>query len=196
MESCCLAPAPWSAHPGLCQAPRPLPGSDFHWPAFLSRSDRRIASLTLSVSPFLNSAQLCRCLFMSLITYGTGSVEFCLRVYSQHPCRSCIKQTKEQINSRLEKTQSESLGESRAGSLIYTWKQNKPSIMEGGPCDQLMRHKSRNRKTSVITTSSNQMPAKTFSGWQVILKTQGSGRRKENPINQHDRDPDVTVHLP
>lgn len=88
------------------------------------------------------------------------------------------------------------MGKNRAGSFIYTRKQNKPSIMEGGPHDPLTRLKSRNRKTSVITTSSNQMPAKTFSGWHVILKTRGSGRRKENPSNQHDRDPEsLSIYL-
>lgn len=70
---------------------QPLPGTDFHWPASLSRSDHMIVPLTCSISPFLNSAHLIRCLFVSRITYGTGTVDFCLRLCPQHPHRSCIK---------------------------------------------------------------------------------------------------------
>lgn len=59
-------------------------------------------------------------------------------------------------NNTLEKTQSESFGERKAEGLFYAWKQNKPSLREGGLRDLLTEHGSLNPKTMLITKSSFQ----------------------------------------
>lgn len=73
-------------------------------------------------------------------------------------------------NNTLEKTQSESFGERKAEGLFYAWKQNKPSLREGGLHDLLTEHESLNPKTMLITKELLPNARESFSSCQAIAK--------------------------